>query len=149
MAFEDHYNGVERIDIGYGYWIDVKACMSYDDQNAAEKLLHRVKGTMGEDGKMKTVVDPDVESARFERVVRSIVDWNLDEKDGSIWVLAPDHAKRKNIKRLPATVFNKVYDRIEVLNRTDQEERANFRGQLVSGTEDGDGGATEPAEVPA
>lgn len=154
MAFEDQFAETERIplglhnDAGEEYWIEVKTCLDHGAMDEANKHLHKVRGVMDEKGKTQAVVNPDSNSYRNERVFASIVDWNLDEKDGSIWQLAPDSAKRRNIRRLPDKVFRRLLDRVNELNADDPGERADFREE-AAGSDAGDrDGSAESPEVP-
>jgi len=150
VAFEDFYTGTERIDVAIGYWIEIRTCLTQDDIATANKHLAKVRGVVDENGKMQTVVNPDVGAAQFDRVCASIVDWNLDERDGSIWRLEPDSAKRRNVKRLPDKVFQKLLRRVDELNNDteDSDDRSDFRGETVWGAENGHPGAADSAEIP-
>lgn len=148
MAFDDIYGGTERVNIGHSYWIEIRTCLPHTAVKAADRKLHQVRGVADEKGKMQTVITPDLEASRDEKLFHSIVAWNLDEQDGSIWALAPDSAKRRNIDRLPDLVCRKILRRIDELNADDPDERRDFRPETVGGAADGHTGTTEPSEVP-
>ncbi len=136
-------------DAGEEYFVEVKKCLLHNEAEAADKHLHKVRGVMDAKGKTQAVVNPDTDAYRFEKVAASIVDWNLDEKDGSIWQLTPDSAKRRNIARLPEKVFKQILGRVDELNADDPAERRDFRDGAAGGDEAGldDAGATDVAEV--
>lgn len=154
MAFEDVYEGTEKIPLGLHdpnsgeeYWIEVKTCLSHAEAEQADKHLHKIRAVMDGKGKTQAVVNPDTDAHRRERVCASIVAWNLDEKDGSIWQLEPDSAKLRNVNRLPEKVFKKVLSRVDELNADDPGERADFREEAAGSGEDEHAGSDDDAEV--
>ncbi len=150
MAFLDGYTAPVRVDLGGGYWIDLKPVLTYAEQSAAEKHLRSTRAVSGADGKMQTTIVPDFGAYRFERLLAAVTDWNLDETDGTLWRLEPDEAKRKNIRRLPASVAELLDKRIDALEEAAEEpaERRDFRDQTVGSVAAGDTGAPAAGEVP-
>lgn len=131
MTFLSNYDGVVRIDVGNGYWIDIKECLSRDEKRTAEGFMSRVGAVSdpNDDKKMITRAVPDLPRYRDELVIASIVDWNLDDEKG-VWRLEPASAKRANVGRLPDTVFDKVYKRADELNKEPEVvEQKAFRDE--------------------
>lgn len=152
MAFLDDYSGTERIDVGKGYWVDIKLCLSREEKRDANKYMSRMAAVQDDKtDKMVTRAVPDIERYRDEVVLASIVDWNLDDKDG-VWQLSPPSAKRKNVNRLPEAVFDKVYKRANELNKSPEvDEQKTFRDDAEQRDHDADAvdeGAGDPGEVP-
>lgn len=149
LAYEDLYDDTEIIDAGAGgeYWIRIKTSLTHDEKERADKHLHKVQGTLDDRGKMRSVVAPDLENYQRAMVTNSIVAWNLDEDDGSLWQLSPDSAKARNIGRLPSSVFSRVYDRVQELNQEDHQADKQFRSPVVGGDSDGDIGATDTPAI--
>lgn len=132
MGFLDNYAGTERIDLEDGYWIDIKICLSRDEKRAAEGFMSRVGAVSdpNDDKKMITRAVPDLPRYRDELVIASIVDWNLDDTNGTVWRLDPPSAKRANVGRLPDAVFDKVYKRADALNKEPEvPEQKTFRNE--------------------
>jgi hypothetical protein len=154
MAFLDNYDSVERIDVGHGYWVDVRVCVLRGDNERAERLLAQTTVTPDEQrpGRMHTMVTPDTAAWRTEMVFASIVAWNLDEQDGTVWALEPEPAKRANIRRLPGPVFDAVWARVDELNkaggRTPQDQAA-FRDAAGGSDPERWAGPGSVVEVPA
>lgn len=148
MAFLDDYTESVRVELGHGYWIDIKPVLTYAEQRAAEKHLRATRTVVDENGKATTTVIPNLDAYRFTRLMAAITDWNLDEKDGSIWSLDPKH-KAENVNRLPASVVKKVDEQIDALSKEDTAERVDFRDEAVGSDSDGDTWAAPPVEVPA
>lgn len=149
MAFLDDYSDAVRIELGRGYWIDIKPVLTYAEQRKAEKYLRAARAVVDPDGRMQTTVVPNFDAYRFTRLMAAIVGWNLDEKDGSIWALEPEDVKAQNINRLPASVADKVDKQIDELSKENPTERREFRDESVGGNQVGDdAGAGFAVEVP-
>jgi hypothetical protein len=147
MAFEDLYNDTEDIPAGGSYFIKIKTTLTHDEKERADKFMHRVQAEMDERGKMHGVVAPDFENYRKIMVAYSIVDWNLDEADGTTWALSPDSARLRNVGRLPDTVFARIYARVDELNTVDRSADRTFRDESVSGDSDGNSGTAGATEI--
>lgn len=134
MPFLDDYSGVERVDVGHGYWIEIKKCLDRGDQASAERHLEKAVADVDEEtGKTRTRIVPDTSAWRTARVEAAIVDWNLDESDGRKWQLAPDTAKHRNVLRIPDVVFDKVYKRVDALNKPITVEGTKSPTDLAAG----------------
>jgi hypothetical protein len=147
MGFLSAYSGTRKIDVGGGYWVEVRECLSVIDKQRAEKALAS-----------NPTIDPihnrgsaqmDMAAFENEMLTHSIVAWNLDEDDGTIWALTPDKAKRANIARLPSPVFDTIFKVVNELNGPQSpRERAQFPDPGGSGDPDaGDAGPAEPGDV--
>ena len=144
MGFLSAYAGTRRVDVGGGYWIEVKECLTAIEKHRAEKALASPMLDMNGNGSAAL----DSPAFRTEMMCASIVGWNLDEDDGTVWLLAPDRAKRANIARLPASVFDTVYQVVDELNAPQSAaERSRFPAAGVGGDPDGDGRPGEPEDV--
>lgn len=110
--------------------------------------MHKIEATIDDRGKMHGVVAPDYETYQKLLVAGAIVEWNLDERDGSLWRLSPDTARMRNIERLPDIVFERVLKRVEALNAEDPAADRAFRDGSGRRAE-GDGERTTDApEIP-
>lgn len=144
------YDGTTRIDLGNGYFAEVKNCLSSAEKNRVDDLLG---GKQRIDvGAQRTYADLNFSASRDEMVILSLTDWNLDDPDGTVWMLGEptpgkdpfpaNHPRRLNVGRLPAPVRDAIWAKCDELNapRTGQDA-AQFPGEGVGGTEDGDGTA--------
>lgn len=147
MGFLSAYSGVQRIDVGGGYWIEVRECLPIMEKQRAEKALASApRLDMTGNG---SVAFDHVAFAN-EMMTSSIVDWNLDDDNGQIWPLAPDSVKRQNIARLPAPVFDQVWDVVNRLNGPrETAEQVRFPEPGVGGDQVGNGGAAVVEDVRA
>lgn len=150
------YEGEERIDLGNGYWADVKRCLSSSEAALAEAAMitnHRLA-----DGSQSAVLDQ--RGYRAEMVVQSLVAWNLDDEDGTPWpldgseargrtVYSPGCLRRQSVARLPEPVFEQIFKVVDELNSPRRgPEAASFPGQDERGDPDGDAGAAGAGQVP-
>lgn len=145
MGFLSAYSGTRRIDLGGGYWVDVKTCLSIVEKQRAEKALTS-DPTVDMSGRGTAKVD--MPAYHNEMLVHSIAAWNLDEDDGTVWELTPEPVKRRNIARLPAPVFDAILKAVDELNGPQStQERAQFPEPGVSGDPDGHPGAAVLGDV--
>lgn len=145
MGFLSHYSGAQRIELGDGYWVDVKKCLTVAEKQRAESALtSNPVVDMNGNGTAKV----DMPGFHNEMMCASIVAWNLDDDDGTVWPLAPDRTKRANIARLPAPVFDVIWRVINELNGPQpKDERVRFPVNGVGGDPDGDGGTAVVGDV--
>lgn len=143
-GFLDAYEGVKRIELDGGYWIDVKLCLSSAEYRRVQVHLGAGRQTLSVSGSGDTSTQIDPSSAQDEMLFQSIADWNLDT-DGKIWPLAPDRERKASIARLPASVFMRVYQVCDELNGPRAgKEAARFPGPAVGGDPDGDDASASP-----
>jgi hypothetical protein len=146
VGFLSAYSGTKRITIDGHYYAEVKECLSMIEKQRAEKALGGSTPTFDMNGHGSARLD----TAAFavEMVCASLVSWNFDEDDGTVWALSPDNVKRRNIARLPAPVFDAIYQEVNALNGPRaKDERVRFPDGGLGGDPDGLAGAAEPLDV--
>jgi len=147
LGFLDSYEGEETVDVGNGYWIKVKKCLTRAEYQKVQDLLGGGRQTVNISG--SRLASLDVGASQVEMLVQSVTDWNLDDADGTKWPLEPEKAKRGNISRLPAPVFLTVYKVCDELNGPREgKEAAQFPDEDLGGAEDGDRGSAGADPVP-
>lgn len=143
-GFLSAYEGTERIDLGRGYWVEVKKCLSSAEYAPVEMALgSRQRPTANGSGTV-TFGEINQREAQIRMLLASIEDWNLsdDGTDGPKWPLSPEKLKRESIERLPAGVRMLIYKKCDDLNGPpDPDEQARFPDPGELGDPDGDGGA--------
>lgn len=145
MGFLSAYSGTRRIDLDGHYYVVVKECLSMMEKQRADKALGSTQ-TIDMSGRHAATIDTSAYT--LEMVAASIVEWNLDEEDGTIWPLSPEPVKRRSIERLPAPVFERIYQEIDALNGPrSKDEQVRFPAGELRGDPDGDGGPAEPGDV--
>lgn len=147
MGFLSAYSGTRKIDVGGGYWIEVLECLPIMDKQRAEKALaSSPRVDMSGNG----TISLDTVAFHNAMVEASVVAWNLDDDNGQVWPLAPDSVKRVNISRLPAPVFDQVWEVVNELNGPrETADKVRFPEPGVGSDPAGDGGAAEPEDVRA
>jgi hypothetical protein len=145
MGFLSAYSSTRKIDVGGGYWVEIKECLTIVEKQRAEKALS--SGPVF-DASGRGSAQMDMPAFHTEMVVASVTGWNLDEDDGTVWALTPEPVKRKNISRLPAPVFDRIFEAVNELNGPQPaKERAQFPEPGLGGDPDGDGGAAVAVDV--
>jgi hypothetical protein len=146
-GFLSAYDGTERLEFGRGYWADVKRCLSHAEQQRAQAKLGAGRQSVDMSGRMSAVVD--MNAFETEMIVLSVVGWNFDDDDGTIWPLAPEAALRESIARLPAPVASRIFQVCNEFNGPmEGREAATFPGPGVGGDQGGVVGAAGAGVVP-
>ena len=141
------YEGTEEIDLGNGYWVKIKKCISQAEYQKVQDHLGGGKMSVNMDG--NRFAQMDVGASQVELVVASVVDWNLDDDNGEKWPLAPPVALKASLARLPAPAFMKVFKACDELNGPRKgTDAVSFPDGPVGGDPDGDAGASGVPEVP-
>ena len=169
-GFLSQYEGTTRVDLGGGYWVDVKKVLSYAESEAAEKagLVFRTSDPSdSEDGKTHTKVEIEPAAKLFEQVLASVVAWNLDDETGKIWStdynraleegMAQQYGRlgdrwkmplRKNLERIPKPVYDIVAQVVGKANRPPtKEDEATFPERSELGAPVGEVGAPDNHQV--
>lgn len=158
------YDGTEKIDLGNGYWAEVKRCLSAEEMAFVENTMGAGRQRIDVSNGGRQFAELDIRSSWTEMVVQSLASWNVDDPDGTVWPLdaggkfsgrggenpyPPGCPRRVSVARLPDPVFKVIWAKCDELNapRTGREA-ADFPGQDERGDQDGDTGASDPAAVP-
>lgn len=146
-GFLSAYEGVERIELGRGYWVDVKRCLSHFELQQAQAKMGAGRQTVEATGRQYATID--MNAFENELIVLSVVDWNLDDENGQTWPLAPDAARRRSVARLPAAVASQIFTRCNELNGpAPAREAAQFPGEGLGGDPVRDAGADGVGVLP-
>lgn len=157
------YGGTTKVDLGGGYWAEVKNCLSTAEKEWVDALLG---GKQKVDvGGQRQFAELDIAGSRTEMVVQSLVEWNITEEDGrTTWPLdaggkfagrgdqnpyPPGCPRRQSIARLPAPTRDQIWAKCDELDNPRQgREAADFPVPDVSGDQDGDAGSAGTSPVP-
>lgn len=147
------YEGTEHIDLGNGWWVKVKKCLSSTELGWAQSAMGADKQRV--EGNGNQFADLNVQAFQRELIVQSLDSWNLTDAgdvplplDSGITTpprpgqnpYPPNCPRRVSVGRLPAPVFAQVYDVCNEANGTrDPAEAARFPDPAVGGGPDGDG----------
>jgi hypothetical protein len=136
MGFLSAYSGTRRVPIGSegsGYWVEIREVLSQGDKEQAERAL-----TSGHvDGDRGVQIEMDTTTFRQEMVLASIIAWNLDEEDGTVWDVT-----MANVKRMPGIEFDRLFTIINDSNKpaTGPEKRQFPDGGVGDHQDGNDGG---------
>jgi hypothetical protein len=140
-GFLSAYDGTFRITIPHphkDYWVELRKHLQH---GATEKFMSELQTVTVIDGKAQA--KPNVWKSQSEKVLASIVNWNLDDANGTIWPV-----NMQNLRRLPEAVFDQIHDAIEESNKPlPAEERAQFPDEGAGGDQARDGGPAEPEHL--
>lgn len=143
MGFMSAYDGTHRVVIPHPdkeYWVDLKNHLTH---GATEKSTAALQQLTMVDG--KPCPAPDVFKSQAELVLASVVAWNFDDDNGTVWPI-----NMQNLRRLPDSVFTLLHRAVEVSNAPDgPQERLRFPDEGPVGDSHGLGGAAFPVDVPA
>ena len=141
MGFMSAYDGTHRIVIPHpdgDYWVELKKHLTH---GAAERSVAALQGLEVVDGKARSKAD--VYRHQMERVLASIVSWNLDDDNGQVWPI-----NQQSLRRLPDAVFDLLFEAVDRSNAPEgKAERTRFPDEGAVGDSDGDAGAAEPVDL--
>lgn len=141
MGFLSVYSGTRRVAIGdpaRGYWAELRECMPQGAKAEAERALLAAK-VVGKDTEMAM----DTATYRELMVLGSIIAWNLDDEDGTVWPLTLE-----SVRRLPGIEFDRLHKIVDEMNEPrSAEERRQFPAEGLGGDPDGERGTIIPGLV--
>lgn len=133
MAFLDTYSDTRRVpvgDLGRGYWVELREVLSQGGKQTAERALLSGRIRPGEGAEMSM----DHVGYRELMLLASIVAWNLDDPDGTIWPVTLE-----SVQRLPGPEFERLAKLVDDMNAPPTtEERRQFPDASVSSDPDGE-----------
>jgi hypothetical protein len=159
-GFLSAYEGTETVDLGDGWWVKVKKCLSSTELGWAQSAMGADKQRV--DGNSQ-YADLNVQAFQRELIVQSLDSWNLTDADDVLLPLdagpvpvrhgqnpyPPNCPRRASVGRLPAPVFEQVYDKCNEQNGTrGTDEAARFPDEPVGGDPDGGDGTGSAPAVP-
>lgn len=143
MGFLTAYDGTHRVAIPHPdpnveYWVDLKKYLSHGATEKAALALQEMELHQG-----RPQPAPNVFKQQSELVFASILGWNLDDDNGTVWPI-----NMQSIRRLPGEVFKLLHDEVEKLNgpRSPQEQ-AQFRAEDLGGDPVAGGGVDTAGAV--
>lgn len=125
-GFLSLYSGTERVDLGDGWWVDLKRSLTHDEWTRVQAKLGAGRGTANL-STGEQVSNVDYTAYLTEMVTLSIADWNLTDETERVMRLAPEAELRRNVARLPAEVTTTLFNKCNTLNGPrDKPEAARF-----------------------
>jgi hypothetical protein len=152
LGFWETYDGTERVfvDEAGQWWVDIRHCLSKDDNDACQAILMRMEIPFGEKGIEPGKIPLNTTGQELEQVARSVVGWNIPTRDNPAEILPfhPLDQCRASLQALPQPVFATVAKRVRELNAPRKDaEKAKFRAGAGGSDPAGERGAADPAAV--
>jgi hypothetical protein len=115
MGFLSQYSVTETLDLGDGFYVEVRKYLSSAQRAAAEKKLisaHMVV-SQGDETGGNLVSDVDAAEFRLEMAAQAVTMWNLTDESDVVLPVTPIEALRLSIGRLPTFVVDKIVNSID------------------------------------
>lgn len=147
-GFLSLYDETDRVDLGGGYYVDIKRYLSDAEADRASRALVAPQlksevvgagdGTEGEVRSVTTTVDQG--GYNTEVLVAAIVDWNLTDRGDDPLPLPPyvpakptgedraNEVRRQSIRQLPAFATKKILKQISDNEKRGAGDPAAFQG---------------------
>lgn len=146
---DSRYDGVKKVELGGGWWVEIKKCLSVAESEKAEAALVAVEmEDQGEGKPSKAKVKPDMVVNTREMVVASIVDWNLTDERDELLGLHPEAVLRQSVAKMPQDDYDKIAAAVREANaERSREDEARFPSDGSGSAEDGGDGEPDDREV--
>ena len=157
MGFLSAWDEPQRIDVSDladelpgTWWVDVKKCLPHDEADEVLRLLMRSTIKMGDpsgDGPgVRTALSTDsVADQQAQIVVRSIIGWNLTDRNGVVLPFEKDESLENpyqplehSLKLLPSPVYDRVAKVVVDANTETKAETASFPAESDGSGESGE-----------
>jgi hypothetical protein len=146
MGFLSAWDSNEHVDVSElagdlpgTWWVEVKKCLNHAEADEITRRLMAETIKMGKpDDKggvaIETTLSMDAVTDQQEAIlVRSIVSWNLTDKDGNVLPFEKDDSLdnpyenlERSLKILPASVYDAINKVVVANNTVKKEESATF-----------------------
>jgi hypothetical protein len=133
MGFLSKFKTVVRVDLGDGYWADVRQYLTRAQMSEAQKRLAQLSVSMQ---KQDVSADMDINAYQGELAAQAVVSWNLTDENDQPLPHAPIEALRKSLGLVPDFVVEQIVTPIKLQPETDA---ATFQGAGAEGAGNGEG----------
>ena len=121
------HNAPVKVDLGDGFWVEVKTHLSHGETKAAKKALMKATLRMVDD-EQETSAEIDMVEYQQAKAFAAIIAWNLTDDNGEVLPLTPDEARLASIDKMEDEDFDKVMVTIEgVKDKTKKGSAAEKR----------------------
>lgn len=133
MGYLNLFDQVTRIsagtdaESGIEYWVDVKQYLSNADEDACKKLLFGTERVLAQDKEGHYTAEPDTVGYQNEVVVRSIVNWNLTDRDNKTLPCGTLEERRASCALLPSWLMTKIYNVVNEASERNLASDPRFR----------------------
>lgn len=152
MGFLSQYNGTEEVDLGDGYWVQVKKYLTAAQSAEAEhKLIQSRMSVDPSDKEAKALMETSMDTAAFglEQAAQAVVKWNLTDEDNMTLPFSTVEERRLSIARLPAFVIQKIIGAVDQTGGEKKpEDKATFHLTIDSGNQEQSTGTSGTLGIP-
>jgi hypothetical protein len=115
MGFLSEYDGTEKVDLGNGYWAELRVFLPSEAEAKAQQRLARVqvKADPASGKAMDMTTDVDQGAYLNEMAAQALISWNLTDKDDKLLPFKSIEDKRKSIGRLPKSIVDLFVSKIK------------------------------------
>jgi hypothetical protein len=140
MGFLNIYAATEKIYVGTDadtqWWVEIRISLTKADYDGAQESLGMSAFRFAA-GQSSAATTMNLTAYQTEVVARSIVNWNLTDENDVMLPIGSLAEKRTSLARLPQSVFNAIYERVNEYNTPSSEARQSFRPQDNGGRPSG------------
>jgi hypothetical protein len=149
-GFLSLYDERDRIEMGGGYYVEIKKFLSDAEHDRAQRALvsPRIESTVAKAGggadeaEVRAVTTTiDQQGYNIEVLVAAIIDWNLTDETDQLLPLPPympppsagedkvNRVRRESIRRLPHFAIERILKQISDNKKLGADDAATFQGQ--------------------
>lgn len=118
MGYLSKYTRTERIDLGDGFWVDIRPHLTAAQKAAAEDRL-----VANNDGALQVGTG----AYSLELAVQAITDWNLTDDADKALPVNPVEARRASVALLPAEAVEAVNAAVNSAAKKAREAEADLK----------------------
>lgn len=114
MGFLSKFSGTKKLDLGEGFYVEVREYLTAGQKAAVEQALIQPKMSM--QGKSATMdAAMDIGASQLEQAAQAVVSWNLTDEADVLLPFTPLEALRESLKRLPGGVVDQIANATDVV----------------------------------
>jgi len=139
MGFLSEYEEVAKVDLGNGYWAELKVYLDSDSELAAQRALVSMRAVLDPaTAEVKAEGNFDQGAYLIEMGAQSLIAWNLTDANDKPLPCGNIKEKRQSMGRLPRKILELFVSHIKAV----PDREADFPGAAADGGE-ADGGSGE------
>lgn len=130
MGFLSKFSATQKIDLGDGFFVEVRKYLSSAQRAAAEKMLISAHMVMDDkqQGGGNLVSDVDAAAFRLELCAQAVTMWNLTDEHEEPLPTTPIEDLRRSIGRLPTYVVDEITKVVDTAGKDPEQEKKSEDG---------------------
>ena len=106
------HNLTRTVDLGDGFWVEVKTHLSHGETKAAKRALMQATMRVVDD-EQETSAKIDMVEYQQAKAFAAIIAWNLTDNEGNVLPLTPDDVKLASLDLMDDEDFDAVMAVVE------------------------------------